>query len=313
MISFIINAVKGFAIGAANVVPGVSGGTMAYLLGIYERLLDSIKSVDVEAVKLLCSFKFKAFFQKTDLVFLMSIFLGVAVSFLTLAKLLKWGFEEYPLYVWSIFFGLILASIPSLFKSVRFWSAGCVVLAILGLAAAGSMAFLTPANENTNVFYLMICGVVAMASMIIPGLSGSFVLLLMGNYKLIMLDSVSALGDGEFSSALKILIPVGIGAVIGLVVLARLLSWLFKKYHDLALSLIGGFVAGSLAVIYPWKDAVTETFTKPDGEVKEKITGFDNWRLPDLSGATDWIAIAFCVGGIVLLILTEKLGGKKEA
>lgn len=312
MISIFYNALKGYAIGAANVVPGVSGGTMAYLLGIYERLLNAVKSVDVEAVKLLFSFKFKEFFQKTDLLFLISIFLGVIVSFLSLAKILKWGFENHPLYVWSIFFGLILASIPSLLKSVKSWNGGCVFLALLGLIAAGSMAFLTPANENTSLIYLMLCGVVAMASMIIPGLSGSFVLLLMGNYKLIMLDSVSALGDGEFGPALKVLVPVGIGAVLGLIILARLLSWLFKKYHDLALSLIGGFVAGSLAVIYPWKEAVVETFKKPGGEIKEKITGFDNWRLPDLTSSTDWIAIAFCVAGIFLLVITEKLGSKEE-
>ncbi len=313
MISILLNAVKGYTIGAANVVPGVSGGTMAYLLGIYERLLNAIKGFDLEAIKLLFSFKIKEFIEKTDLTFLVSIFVGVAASFLTLAKFLKWGFENYPLYVWSVFFGLILASIPSLLKSVRSWNAGCVMFVIVGLVSAGSMAFLTPASENTNFLYLMLCGVVAMASMIIPGLSGSFVLLLMGNYKLVMLDSVSALGDGNFSEALKVLMPVGIGAVIGLVLLARFLSWLFKKYHDLALSLIGGFVAGSLAVIWPWKDTVTETFTKESGEIKEKITGFTNWLLPDLTASGDWIAIGFCVLGIILLLLTEKLAGSKES
>ena len=313
MFSLFLNALKGFAIGAANVVPGVSGGTMAYLLGIYERLLQAIKSFDIEALKLLFTGKIREFIVKLDLIFLISIFLGVGVSFITLAKVLKWGFEEYPFYVWSIFFGLILASIPSLLKGVKKWTAGCVISAIIGVVLAGSMAFLTPASENTNVIYLLLCGVVAMASMIIPGLSGSFVLLLMGNYKLIMLNSVSALADGNFGEALKVLIPVGIGAVVGLLILSRVLTWLFKKYHDIALSLIGGFVIGSLTVIWPWKDQVIETFTKPSGEVKEKITGFENWRFPDLSSGTDWFALLFCVGGVLLLILTEKLGAKESA
>ena len=311
MISNILSVVKGYVIGAANVVPGVSGGTMAYLLGIYERLLNAIKACKPENIKLLLKLQFKEFALKTDLLFLACIFLGVALSFITLAKLLSWGFENHPLHVWSIFFGLILASIPSLLKSVKKWTPGCIALSLLGLFSAGSMAFLTPANESSNFFYLMICGVVAAASMIIPGLSGSFVLLLMGNYKLIMLDSVSALADGDLS-AFKVLFPVMIGAGLGIILLAKLLSWLFKTYHDLALSLIGGFVAGSLAVIWPWKDAVVQTFTKPDGEIKEEITGFENWRLPDLSSSMDWIALAFCALGIILLFATEKLASKEH-
>jgi len=308
MLSFIFDTVKGYVIGAANVVPGVSGGTMAYLLGIYERLINSVKSFGPEALQLLLKFELKEFAKKTDLVFLLSIFLGVGLSFVTLAKLLSWGFDNRPLYVWSIFFGLILASIPSLLKSVKKWTPNCVVLAIIGLLAAGSMAFLTPASENDNIFYLMICGVVAASSMIIPGLSGSFVLLLMGNYKLIMLDSVSRLTDGDLST-LKVLIPVGIGAILGIALLSRLLSWLFKKYHDLALSLIGGFVVGSLAVIWPWKDTVIKEFTKGD-ELKLKITGFENWRLPDLTSSTDWIAVIFCALGVGLLLTTDKLAKK---
>ncbi len=311
MISAIKNALKGYAIGAANVVPGVSGGTMAFLLGVYERLLNAIKGVNGTTLKLLLRLKIKEFFVAIDGGFLCSIFFGVALSFITLAKLLKWGFEEYPLYVWSIFFGLICASVPSLLKEVKKWTVGCLLFALTGVSTAGMMAFLTPLSENTHVLYLMICGVVAMASMIIPGLSGSFVLLLLGNYKLIMLDSMAALSEGDFNAALTTLVPVGVGAVLGVLVLARLLSWLFKTYYDLALSLIGGFVAGSLAVIWPWKDAVVEEFTKVDGAVKEKIMGFDNWRLPNLSSTEDWIAIAFCAGGMLLLCITESLGKKK--
>ena len=147
MLSFISDSIKGYVIGAANVVPGVSGGTMAYLLGIYERLIDSVKSFDPEAIKLLLKFQIGDFVKKTDLIFLISIMVGVVLSFVTLAKLLSWGFDHHPLYVWSIFFGLILASIPSLLKNVKAWSPGAIAFCLIGLASAGSMAFLTPASE----------------------------------------------------------------------------------------------------------------------------------------------------------------------
>jgi len=168
------------------------------------------------------------------------------------------------------------------------------------------MAFLKPAGESHNLIYLMLCGVVAMCSMIIPGLSGSFVLLLMGNYKLIMIDSVNALSDRNFGEAISVLAPVAIGAVIGLFSLARFLGWLFKNHNDRAVSLITGFVAGSLVVIWPWKETLITTFER-DGEIKEKIEGYANWHLPDFSTGETWIAILLMGVGAGLVILMERL------
>jgi putative membrane protein len=166
------------------------------------------------------------------------------------------------------------------------------------------MAFLTPASENDHPFYLIICGVVATCSMIIPGLSGSFVLLLMGNYKLIMIESVNALSSGELGEALRILVPVGLGAVVGVIALARVLSWLFRTWHDIAVALITGFIAGSLVIIWPWKDTLTETFVR-EGEEKEKITGFEHWHLPDFGAGATWAALGVMMGGVVLIVLLE--------
>ncbi|MDA7931470.1 DUF368 domain-containing protein [Akkermansiaceae bacterium] len=295
---------KGFAMGAANVVPGVSGGTIAFITGIYERLIEALKSFDLEALKLGTSFKIPELWAKIDGRFLTSLGLGVIMAFATLARVLKYGLEEHPTLVLSLFFGLIAASIPSVGKMIRQWTPGVVVVFVLGLAIAVSMAFMTPANESANPIYLGLCGVVALCSMIIPGVSGSFVLLLLGNYKLIMLDALSDFFSGNIGASLPILIPVGIGAVVGLLVLSRFLSWLFRVHHDKAVGAITGFVAGSLAIIWPWKTEVTQEFLK-DGETKLKTIGYENWRLPDFAAGGVWFEIIAVLIGIGLIVAVE--------
>jgi len=294
---------KGFAMGAANVVPGVSGGTIALITGIYERLIDALKAFDGEAIKLGFGFKFGALWKKVDGLFLTSLMLGVGLSIVTLAQVLEYEFKNHPILVWSVFFGLIAASIPSIGKAVQKWSPDVVVIFLGGAAIAVSMAFLTPASQNKDFFYLTLCGVAAICSMIIPGLSGSFVLLLMGNYRLV-LSSVNALTSGKLQEALTVIVPVGIGAVVGLLVLSRFLSWLFKTHHDRAIGAITGFVVGSLVIIWPWKDKVTEIIMKKDGP-EEKIVGFENWRLPDLSSGAAWLQLLAVAVGVILILTIE--------
>ena len=301
---------KGFAMGAANVVPGVSGGTIAFITGIYERLIEALKAFDLEAVKLGCSFKILELWAKIDGRFLLSLGLGVITAFATLARTLKYGLEHHPTLVLSLFFGLIVASIPSVGKMIRHWSPGVVAVFLVGLAIAVSMAFMTPANENTNPIYLGTCGVVALCSMIIPGVSGSFVLLLLGNYKLIMLDALSTFFTGNLAVSLPILIPVGIGAVVGLLGLSRFLSWLFRTHHDKAVGTITGFVAGSLMIIWPWKTELTQEFLK-DGETKMKTIGYENWRLPDFSQSGVWFEVVAVLVGIGLIVAVEFFAKKK--
>ena len=316
--------------GAANVIPGVSGGTIAFITGIYERLISALKNFDLGTVKLVLGGKFKEAFEKVDLYFLVALGVGAVVSILSLARFLSWGFDNYPVLVWAFFFGLIAASIPLVGKMVKRWSPLVICLGVLGCTLAVSLVFVTPAQENTNPIYLGLCGVVAICSMIIPGLSGSFVLVLMGNYKLIMLDSVNALSDFKLGEALPVLIPVGLGAVIGLIVLARVLNWLFKNYHNEAVGLITGFVLGSLAVIWPWKEALPKRdengliLVKTEEralegrlgnikQVKETLTeneefvveGYGNWSGPQLDKGADWAAFGCMVAGALLIGLVE--------
>lgn len=293
---------KGAAMGAANVIPGVSGGTVAFITGIYERLIDAIKSFDMTAVRLLLAGKMKEFARHTDLVFLAALGAGVVISILTLARVLKYLFAHQEVHVWAFFFGLILASIFFVGAKVKRWSIGPVIGFILGTGVAVAIALLRPASENDSIPYLVLCGVIAMASMIIPGLSGSFVLLLLGNYQLVMIESVARLTSLDFG-ALRILIPVGIGAVIGLVALSHLLAWIFKRFHDIAVALLTGFVAGSLLIIWPWKSPIVETL-EAAGKIKEKVIGYE-WHLPCLCGET-YLAFAVMAVGVALVWLMEK-------
>jgi len=296
---------KGFAMGAANVIPGVSGGTVAFITGIYERMINALKSFDTQAVKLLFKGEIKALLKHVDFSFLCVLNLGVIASILTLAKLLAIGFERYPVFLAALFFGLILASIPSVAKMIKHWSATTLIALFIGFGIAISMTFVPTASENTHVIYLMLCGVVAMCSMIIPGVSGSFVLLLMGNYQLIMIDTVNTLRAGDFATALPILIPVAVGAVLGLIVLSRFLSWLFKRHHDNAVAVITGFVAGSLAIVWPWKRA-GEVIMK-NGE--EKVLSYIN-ELPVMD-THFFIALGIMLAGAALMILVDKAGSAK--
>tara|TARA_B110000879_G_scaffold194189_1_gene261772 strand:+ start:23479 stop:24402 length:924 start_codon:yes stop_codon:yes gene_type:complete len=303
--NFISIFLKGFAMGAANVIPGVSGGTIAFVTGIYERLINSIKSFDSTALKLLLGRKFTELFKHTDAGFLTALMLGVVVALLTLARALKYGFEHHPILVSALFFGLIAASIWSVFKMVKHWTGGAVIGLLIGCAIAVSMAFLPQAQENQSLIYLMICGVVAMCSMIIPGISGSFVLILMGNYNLIMVESLTKLGDMKFKEALTVLIPVGIGAVLGMFALSRLLSWLFRRFHDVAVATITGFVAGSLVTIWPWKNDIKEVLR--NGEIK--TVGYERY-FPEID-SNFWIAALVILVGVILMIGIEMLGKDK--
>lgn len=303
MFNIATDIAKGALIGAANVVPGVSGGTMALITGIFERLINAIKSFDLKALRLLARFKFRELFEHIDGRFLLCVGIGVAASILSVAKLLEFLFENHGIHVWSYFFGLILASVYFVGKRIQRSSIPVIALFILGSAIAGSMAFMEPANENTSLPYLLLCGAVAMCAMILPGLSGSYVLLLMGNYQLVMIKAVSGFD-------LRILAPVGVGAVVGLLLFAHLLSWIFKNFHDQTIALLTGFIFGSLCIVWPWKDAIVKTFQN-EGTFKEKIVGYD-YYLPNIANVESWIALALVLAGIATIAATEILAKKTK-
>jgi len=305
MKDFIYNFLKGMGMGAANVIPGVSGGTIALITGIFERLINSIKSFNLTALKLFFTGKWKAFAEHVDLKFLVAVFLGIAAAILSVAKLFKFLFENYPVYIWAFFFGLIIASIYYVGRTVNKWNLGSILFFAIGTGIALLIAFGTPAQENHNFLYLILCGVVGTCSMILPGLSGSYVLLLMGNYEYVMIDAVNMLTTSPWE-AIKILVPVVIGAVVGLLAFAHLLSWIFKKFHDQTVALLTGFILGSTPIIWPWKHAITNALK--DGT--EKVVGYQ-WQWPAIN-TEFFIALAIMLLGAAIIIVTEQLASKKE-
>ena len=302
----IANFLKGFAMGVANVIPGVSGGTIALLTGIFERLINALKSFDVEAVRLLLKFKFREFAQHVDFGFLLSVFVGVGVSIISVAKLLEFLFQSYPVYVWSFFFGLILVSVWFVGKSIGKIDVAAAVSFVVGAAVAFGLSVMNPATENTAFWYLIICGAVAVCSMILPGLSGSFVLILMGNYQLIMIYAVSHFDMG-------IIVPVAIGVVVGLLAFSHFLSWLLSRYARQTMAVLTGFIFGSLGTIWPWKNPV---YLMQDGaEVlkngKPIIQSYQMY-FPQEFSAEVAIAIVLMAAGMAALWALERSAKKEE-
>ena len=308
MISFLRQYVllflKGIGMGAANVIPGVSGGTIALVTGIYEELILAVKSFNLTALKLLLSGKFKQFSNHVNLDFLIAVSLGVAVSIVSLAEILEYLVHQSELLVWSFFFGLIVASIFFVGRLVDKWNTTSISTLLIGISVAIGIAFLKPSEQNTEIWYLILCGVVAVSSMILPGLSGSYVLILMGNYQLIMLTSVSNPIEN-----LHVLVPVIVGAVLGFLILSHGIAFVLKRFYDATISLLTGFVIGSLLVIWPWK-IPNETIPGKNEEIK--VISYD-WLAPDFLDIENIYAIGFIVLGFVSVWGIEKIGSSISA
>ncbi len=296
--------------GAANVIPGVSGGTIAFITGLYERLIASLKSFDLRAIRLLLKFDLKGFVSYIDFWFLFVLILGAVIGLVTFGKALDYVMglgESQERYVWSFFFGLILASVYYVGKQIKTWSPAVIISGLIGLAFAISLAFLKPAQENDSFLYLVICGVVAMSSMLLPGLSGSFVLILMGNYQLIMLDAIP-------NREVKVIAAVGIGAVIGFVILSRFISFLLDKHESKTISGLTGFIFGSLVIIWPWKHKVLLLDQNGDFLIRkgEKVVSGYDWFFP-IPDFRFVVAVSLMVVGCVLVWFIEYLGSKNSS
>lgn len=310
MKNYFLIVLKGFAMGTANVIPGVSGGTIALIAGIFERLIDAIKSFNLKAIKLFFTFKFKEFAAHTDLKFLAALFFGVIIAIFSLAKLLEFLFENYSVYVWSYFFGLILASIYYVGKTINKISIAVVITFILGTAIALIISFLKPAVQNDNMFYVFMCGILAISSMILPGISGSFVLILLGNYELIVIDAITQL-------KMEILIPFAFGCGLGLMGFSYLLSWVFKRFRNETIAILTGFILGSLIIIWPWKhtiyklDDLGNIITKLNGE--PIIMNYERY-FPESFNFEVFLAFIIMVVGIATIWLIEKsaVAGKQK-
>jgi putative membrane protein len=297
---------KGVAMGAANVIPGVSGGTIALITEIFERLINAIKSFNLTAIKLLFKGKLREFAKYTDLYFLFAILAGIIVAIVSLARLFDYLFTEYPIYIWAFFFGLVLASVYFVGRRITKLTPAVVVTFIIGTAIAVVISFLSMGQESDNFFYLILCGVAAICSMILPGLSGSFILFIMGNYRLVAIDAIN-------ERDISILIPVAIGAVGGLIAFSHILSWVFKKFRNETISILTGFILGSVSILWPWQQAayltdISGNFILKDG--KEVITHYTRY-LPDQFGSEFWFTIACVLLGIISIWAIEKLAKNK--
>tara|TARA_B110000902_G_scaffold57873_1_gene67823 strand:- start:224 stop:1114 length:891 start_codon:yes stop_codon:yes gene_type:complete len=281
---------KGITMGVANVIPGVSGGTIALITEIYEELINSLKSFDLKALKLLLKGQFKEFTVHTNLYFLISVFGGSVFSMFSVAKLFEFLFEFYPEELWSFFFGLILASVYYVGIRVGIWKIRSYVFFIIGTAIAVSLALLSPSSESTNLVYIFICGVIGVTGMLLPGLSGSFILILMGNYKLLMVDSLSKSLKFNIDSISYLLVFI-LGSFVGLFGFSHIISWLFKRFKDCVLSLLTGFILGSLLIIWPWKEVAENRL----------IT---SWYLPELNSNTI-VAISLMLIGFYVVVKLE--------
>lgn len=298
---YFVLVLKGMGMGAADVVPGVSGGTIAFITGIYEELIDSIKSVNINALKLFFTGKFAEFWKAINGSFLISVLMGIGISVFSLAKGLEYLLNHFPILVWSFFFGLIIASAIYVARAIKKWDAGTIIAGIAGIAVAYFITVISPAEANASYWFIFLSGSIAICAMILPGISGSFILVLLGMYKFIL----EAVGNLEIAVILTFLI----GAAIGIIAFSNVLSWLLKKYHNLTIAVLAGFMVGSLNKVWPWKE-VTETILDRHGELKpiaernilpgtyEQITGNEAFLLGAVLLTVAGFALIFVIEGI---------------
>ena len=286
--------------GIANVIPGVSGGTIALITGIYEDLINSLKSFDTKSLKLITSIDILGFIQHTNLYFLIAVFGGSIVSVFSIASLFKYLFIHYPILIWAFFFGLIIASIYFVGKRITHWNTATIISLIIGTLIAISLSFMTPASENDNLFFVFICGIIGISGMMLPGLSGSFILILMGNYELLMVTAVTELNILLLSVFL-------LGSAFGLMSFSHILSWVFKHYKNQTLALLTGFILGSLSIIWPWKEVAESIIIKG----KEKIIAY-NWYFPNELNTETILAILLIIMGILSVYALENFAIDKK-
>ncbi len=316
--------------GAANKVPGVSGGIVAFVGGFYEEFIYSLQKINIKALKLLFNGRFKSFYQYINGQFLTLLIFGMLVSYFSVSKLLDYFLERKELFVWASFFGMILGSIYYISKDFKHWNKRTLPAGLLGLIVGISISFLSPAKENDNLLFIFICGIISVSGMTLPGLSGSFILILLGNYVLLLVDSVNALYDtvaeifkGDFSfiennerlDTLKILTVFTLGSATGLVTLSHILTYVLKHYKYITTAVIIGFITGSLGVVWPWKRTIYKTNEAGqvflDSNDKEIILNYERY-LPDFGNPETWWAIFFVVLGIFILLGLEWYGEKRK-
>lgn len=291
---YLLVTLRGMGMGAADVVPGVSGGTIAFITGIYEELIESIKSIDLEALRLFFTGRWRSFWLKINGSFLVAVFAGIFISVLSLARLLEYLLEHQPILIWSFFFGLVLASSYVVSRKISQWEYVKIVALVGGIGIAFYITSVTPTTTTDASWFVVFSGGLASCAMILPGISGSFILLLLGKYSF----ALNAINE----RILLDLLLLGVGAVAGLILFANLLSWLLKKYHDITIALLVGFMIGSLNKIWPWKETLETILV--EGKLKPLV---EKNVLPVPGAADDQFALALLMmaAGIGVILLIE--------
>ncbi|MBW1700879.1 MAG: DUF368 domain-containing protein [Deltaproteobacteria bacterium] len=257
-IDYLILALKGFCMGASDVVPGVSGGTMAFILGIYEELINAIKSFDLRSVQLLVTLKIRMLLNRISWQFLLAVGIGILTAIFTLSRVLGWLLQNRPVLIWSFFLGLILASVVSVSRRIEKWRPSTCACLLGGITGTYLLVGLVPVATPNTPWFLFLCGAVAICAMILPGISGAFMLVLLGKYQYVL----GAVNNRDF----VILALVAAGACVGIVLFSRLLGWLLGKYHDMMVAILTGLMLGSLRKVWPWKETV-ESLVDVHGKV----------------------------------------------
>lgn len=311
---------KGLGMGAANKVPGVSGGIVAFVVGFYEEFIYTLQKFDRKAFKLFFNGRFKSFFRYINGGFMAPLLLGVIISYFSISILLDYLIIHYEIFVWASFFGMIVGSIYYIAKDFDDWSRKNMALLLLGIITGVIISLLNPATENDNLMFVFLCGILGVSGMTLPGLSGSFILILMGNYVLLLVDSVNAINltvadtlqlDFSFLSdpeRLHLLTIFGVflsGSLIGLVVWAYGLGFVLKSYKNEMFAIIIGFITGSLGVVWPWKDKILtyNQYGEPMYDIHNNpiISGYERYW-PDIASGHTWLAIGFIIVGIVIVL-----------
>ena len=293
MIKNIVVALKGFAMGAANVIPGVSGGTIALLTGIFNELIEALNAImSVSTWKLLIKGQFKEFWETIHGTFLLWLAIGVIISVFSLAKLMEYVLAHHPVQTWAFFFGLIVVSAVFMLSDIKGWKGKEVAWLILGIALGAFICLLSPTETTSDMWFIAVCGAIAICTMILPGISGSFILVLLGKYEYIM-KAVSDLN-------IPVLLVFAVGCVIGIVAFSKFLHWLIGKYEKQTLLVLIGFTIGALVKVWPWADKVAcETANVLNGQPVEAL---------HIGGAVLWALI-----GAGLVLALELLTRKKDA
>ncbi len=302
LIDYITIALKGVAMGAADAVPGVSGGTIAFISGIYEELISSISNINVALFKTLFKEGFKSFWQQLNGNFLLALTLGIIVSFVSFMRLAKYLLENHPILIWSFFFGLIVASIYFVGKQISKWNFPAVIALIIGAGIAYYVTQIPALGTNESPLFLFFAGSIAICAMILPGISGSFILIILGAYKV--------LSDALHDVDIKKILTFTCGAIIGLLSFSHILKWLFKHYHNVTLALLTGFIFGSLNKVWPWKETLT-WHTNSKGiktpVLQESVSPFA-FNGEHYLG----LAISLMIIGFLTIFILEKIGTKKQ-